>query len=112
MNPSNVSESNQTAASRRQTRSSGQEARAALESLHPIEDINREELFKQQQYEIGRILESDPDDALGQFRHTSKPEMIQVYKQLSNLTHPDKQPPEWKDKATRAQQSMVILVQR
>ena len=31
--------------------------------------------------------------------------MTQVYKQLSALTHPDKQPAEWKEKANQAQQS-------
>ncbi len=31
--------------------------------------------------------------------------MTQVYKQLSALTYPDKQPAEWKEKANQAQQS-------
>ena len=31
--------------------------------------------------------------------------MTQVYKQLSALTHPDKQPTEWKEKANQAQSS-------
>lgn len=98
-------ESNQTSATTRQTRSSGRGAKVALESLGPIEELSQSELRKQQQYEIDRIIGGSPDEALGQFHHADKAAMTQVYKQLSALIHPDKQPEEWKEKANQAQQS-------
>lgn len=98
-------ESNQTPATTRQTRSSGRGAKVALESLGPIEELSQSQLQEQQHYEIDRIVDGSPDEALGQFHHADKAAMTQVYKQLSALTHPDKQPEEWKGKANQAQQS-------
>ena len=98
-------ESNQNPATTRQTRSSGRGAKVALESLGPIEELSQSQLREQQHYEIDRIIDGSPDEALGQFHHADKAAMTQVYKQLSALTHPDKQPAEWKEKANQAQQS-------
>ena len=98
-------EPNQTSATTRQTRSSGRGAKIALESLGPIEDLSANQLREQQQYEIDRIIAGSPDEALGQFHHANKAAMTQVYKQLSALIHPDKQPAEWKEKANQAQSS-------
>lgn len=95
-------ESSQISATTRQTRSSG---RVALESLGPIEDLDAIQLLEQQQYEINRIIAGSPDEALGQFHLENKAAMTQVYRQLSALIHPDKQPAEWKEKATEAQSS-------
>lgn len=98
-------ESNQPSATTRQTRSSGRGAKIALESLGPLEELNQSQLREQQQYEIDRIINGSPDEALRQFHYANKAAMIQVYKQLSILIHPDKQPEEWKGKANQAQQS-------
>jgi hypothetical protein len=98
-------ESNPTSATTRQTRSSGRGAKVPLESLGPIKELNQSQLREQQHYEIDRIINSSPDEALGQFHHADKAAMTQVYRQLSALTHPDKQPAEWKEKANQAQQS-------
>lgn len=95
--------SNQNPATTRQTRSSGRGAKVALESLGPIEELSQSQLREQQHYEIDRIIDGSPDEALGQFHHADKAAMTQVYKQLSALTHPDKQPAEWKEKANKAQ---------
>ena len=98
-------ESNQNPATTRQTRSSGRGAKVALESLGPIEELSQSQLGEQQHYGIDRIIDGSPDEAFGQFHHADKAAMTQVYKQLSALTHPDKQPAEWKEKANQAQQS-------
>jgi len=98
-------ESSQTSATTRQTRSSGRGAKVALESLGPIDELSQTQLREQQQHEINRIIDGSPDEALGQFHHANKAAMTQVYKQLSVLIHPDKQPEEWKEKANQAQQS-------
>ena len=100
-------ESNQTSATKRQTRSSGRGAKIALESLGPIDELSQSQLREQQQYEIDRINNGSPDEALGQFHHADEATITQVYKQLSALIHPDKQPDEWKEKATQAQQSKL-----
>ena len=92
-------ESNQNPATARQTRSSGREAKVALESLGPIEELSQSQLREQQHYEIDRITNSSPDEALRQFHHADNAVITQVYKQLSALTHPDKQPTERKEKA-------------
>jgi len=97
--------SNQTSGTTRQTRSSGRGAKIAFESLGPINDLSQSQLREQQQYEIDRIISGSPDEALGQFHHADKAAMTQIYKQLSTLIHPDKQPEEWKGKANDAQQS-------
>ena len=78
----------------RQTRSSRREKKIAIESLSPIEKLNQSQLREQQHYEINRIIDSSPDEALRQFHHADKAAITQVYKQLSALTHPDKQPTE------------------
>lgn len=100
-------ESNQTSATTRQTRSSDRGAKVALESLGPIDELSQSELRKQQQYETDRINNGSPEEALGQFHHADEVQMTQVYKQLSALIHPDKQPDEWKERATQAQQSKL-----
>ena len=87
----------------RQTRSSARGNKIALESLGPIDELSTSQLGEQQQNEIDRIIAGSPDEALGQFHHADKAAMTQVYKQLSALIHPDKQPAEWKMKANQAQ---------
>jgi len=84
---------------------SGRGAKVALELLGSIEKLSQSQLYEQQHYEIDRIVDGSPDEALGQFYHADKAAITQVYKQLSALTHPDKQPEEWKKKANQAQQS-------
>ncbi|KAL9125159.1 MAG: hypothetical protein Q9217_005591 [Psora testacea] len=86
------------------TRSSGRKAKIALESLGPIDNLSQSQLREQQQYEIDRIINSNLNEALGQFHHADKATITQVYKQLSILIHPDKQPDEWKEKANQTQQ--------
>lgn len=98
-------ESSQTSAATRQTTSSGRGAKVALESLGPLEELSASQLREQQQYEIDQIIAGSPDEALGQFHRANKAAMTQVYKQLSALVHPGKQPAEWKEKATEAQSS-------
>jgi len=58
-------ESNQTSATTRQTRSSGRGAKIALESLGPTDELSQSQLREQQQYEINRIINGSPDEALG-----------------------------------------------
>ena len=89
----------------RQTRSSAKAGKVALESLGPTDDLSQKELREQQHYEIDRIINGGPDEALRQFHHADKAAMTQVYKQLALLTHPDKQTPDWKEKATKAHSS-------
>ena len=98
-------ESGQPSGTTRQTRSSAKRGKVALESLGPTEDLSRSQLDQQQHYEIERIIDGGPDEALGQFHHEDKAAMTQVYKQLALLTHPDKQTSDWKEKATKAQSS-------
>ncbi len=98
-------ESGQPSGTTRQTRSSAKGGKVALESLGPTEDLSQNQLREQQHYEIDRIINGGPDEALGQFHHADKAAMIQVYKQLALLTHPDKQTPDWKEKATKAHSS-------
>jgi len=97
--------SKETSATTRQTRATTRGAKVNLKSLYPIDELGPADLREQQQYEIGRIIDGGPDEALGQFHHANKAAMTQVYKQLSTLTHPDRQPEEWKEKANQAQQS-------
>ena len=87
-------ESSQTSATTRQTRSSGRGAKVGLESLGPLEELSANQLREQQQYEIDRITAGSSDEAFEQFHHANKAAMTQVYKQLSTLVHPDKQPAE------------------
>ena len=98
-------ESGQPSGTTRQTRSSVKGGKVALESLGPTEDLSQNQLREQQHYEIDRIIDGGPDEALGQFHHADKAAMTQVYRQLALLTHPDKQTPDWKEKATKAHSS-------
>jgi len=98
-------EFNQNPAITRQTRSSRREAKVALESLDSIEELSQSQLREQQHYEIDRIIDDSSNKTLEQFHHANKAAMTQVYKQLSALTHFDKQPAKWKEKANQAQQS-------
>ena len=102
-NTTSNQESSQNSSTMRQTRSSGRGANVALESLGPIEESSKSQVRKQQHYEIDRIIDGSPDKALGQFHHANKVAMTQVYQQIFSLTHPDKQPAEWKEKTNRAQ---------
>ena len=105
-------ESGQTSDATRQTRSSTKGGKVAFESLGPIEDLTQKQLHEQQHYEIDRIINGSPDEALGQFHHADKAAMTQVYKQLALLTHPDKQTPDWMEKATKAQSSKQRVLNR
>lgn len=87
-------EFNQNLATTRQTRSSRREAKVALESLGPIEELSQSQLHEQQHYKIDRIIDDSLDETLEQFHHANKVAMTQVYKQLSALTYLDKQPKE------------------
>ena len=98
-------ESGQPSGTTRQKRSSAKGGNVALESLGPTEELSQNQLREQQHYEIDRIINGGPDEALGQFHHANKAAMIQVYKQLALLIHPDKQTPDWKEKATKAHSS-------
>jgi hypothetical protein len=98
-------ESDQSSGTTRQTRSSAKGGKVALESLGPTEGLSQNQLREQQHYEIDRIINGSLDEALGQFHHTDKAAMTQVYKQLALLTHPDKQTPDWREKATKAHSS-------
>ena len=99
----------------RLTRSSAKGAKVQLESLGAEENLSKKRLREQREYEIDRILEYKTEDggtdrcveeALGQFKIGSPEQLSQIWRELSTLTHPDKQTePEWKEKAGEAQQS-------
>ena len=103
-------EPGQTSDTTRQTRSSSKGKKVAFESLGPTEDLSQSQLREQQHYEIDRIIDGGPDEALGQFHHADKAAMTQVYKSLALLTHPDKQSSkDWQEKATKAQSGEQII---
>ena len=90
----------QTTSTERQLRSSGPPQDISLESI--VEDrVTSEERHN----EILRIVARGSDEALSNYDVGTKAEMLQVYRMLSSLVHPDKQTSsEWKEKAIRAQQ--------
>ena len=93
--------SSQASLSRRHLRSSGPVPDNSLESLF-TDEVTPE----QRQNEIIRILDGGPDEALSSFHTGTKAEMLQIYKCLSGIVHPDIQSDaQWKEKATQAQQS-------
>ncbi len=103
---SNNTANHQTSATTRQTRSSAQGANIDLQSLPSEDRLSGELLRLARQREIERIISGRVDEAFGPFHIGTNSERDEVYRTLSALTHPDKQPEgEWKEKASKAQQS-------
>lgn len=93
--------SHQTISTERRLRSSGPPLGISLESV--VRDAVTPE---QRRNEILRIVTGDSDEALSNYYVGTNAEMLQVHRLLSFLVHPDKQTSnEWKERATRAQQS-------
>ena len=88
--------------SQRTTRSSAQGSDTSVQLFTKEDDLSTNE---QRQNEINRINDGGVSDVFGQFNIDAS-EVPQIYKQLASLVHPDKQSdPEWRMKATLAQQS-------
>ena len=61
------------------------------------------------EYEINRIVEGGVDEVFSDWHLRTKSEMLEVYKSLASLVHPDWQTDDvWKQKANQAQQCKSI----